>query len=263
MDESQLQDLVETVATETIRKFHPTYWLEDHISVDLVYNITKQLQGLRYSSASGSSQIELQAYKARGAKVEHIHGDIAVLVSLAWADGSKLEGAGFYEAKKRDAEKDTYSALDYKQLATYLSKTPHLSTLLYDYDLIKSFVHWPYGGSWCSLCAMFHTLECGSPQTHMLSIPADIVVARKNNSTLLYKHGIPFSYQFVVRHLNGFDLERDSTIIQRVKGYGEEIVAPKIILVASKGIEVEPPPLPEVNHDIYEPLSDGDLPRRE
>ncbi len=235
-------------------------WDEDAISDSIIARIRRVLDGAQLEdNQSHVVAISTALYKARG-KVENKYGDLALLLSFEFRDGTVLEGAAFYEAKLRDwhgtklpsARKDQFNRLN-----RHLWKG---SLLIYDrdpvpvplqqlavpgqapaFDLDGAYIGWRLRPEWIS--------------TNAVSIPLNIVVATNRFDTSLYKFGHSFAFQVCLRNLLGLDLEHDPENLNAAKGQLTKYGVPKRLLVVAvrRGPGSGRPALPTVNENVLVP----------
>ena len=89
---------------------------EDAITIDVVRAARRVLSDVSIDGDDAKVQIVAQVYKAHGT-LEERFGDLGVLVKVIYRDGQTVEGAAFYEAKRRDWESNKLPAAKRGQLA--------------------------------------------------------------------------------------------------------------------------------------------------
>ncbi len=126
---------VEEVISDLIGSHHPRAWSEDTISEMLCKEFVSKLSINNIQGLVNPMSIKWDAFKLKG-KLEHAHGDIAILVRYISSDNEKIEGVGLLEAKKRYINSNCYEAIKWEQLQRQIEFTRHAFLLLYDYDPI-------------------------------------------------------------------------------------------------------------------------------
>jgi hypothetical protein len=91
------------------------------------------LDGQTILEPGQTRRIECSAFKLKG-HLEQTHGDVAVIVKLAFEDNDEFEGVGFLEAKRRARPGNGFPALDAGQLKRLYKGTDYAKVLLYDWS---------------------------------------------------------------------------------------------------------------------------------
>ncbi len=239
---------IEGIVRKNVRGNYPRDWDEDFITRSLLKSLRTVfgpqtrihldapfllppliIPVLRPWSVIDELVVGWDAYKMTGAK-ENKFGDVAILVTIRYPDGDKIEGVAFLEAKKRYKNSSNFQAIDFQQLKRINARAPRASVLLYDFNAI-------YGYWW---------------RTYAVTAPMDLVIATQKKDTSLYKFSMPFSIR-ILRHLLGFCLEHADEPLRIAKGYQTEYGTPLYLLVVRVGMGVEPPSGDEVefNRDRF------------
>ncbi|MDP3209368.1 MAG: hypothetical protein Q8M65_09495 [Rhodoglobus sp.] len=91
-----------------ISSFSQDLWAEDSITGEVIKRARATLNEARVDEADRPASIQARMFKADG-KVEETFGDLAILIRIHFHDNQQLDGVGFYEAKRRDWGKNTFS----------------------------------------------------------------------------------------------------------------------------------------------------------
>jgi hypothetical protein len=81
--------------------------------------------------------------------------------------------------------------------------------------------------------------------------------------TSLYKFGIPFSSQLVLRNLQGLDLDDEKQTLATARGYAKKMDVPetrigaRIVLAVTVHEGAGEPTLPDINTNVFRPVEDG------
>lgn len=150
------------------------------------------------------------------------HGDIGILVKIMYRDGGVLEGVGFLEAKKRFPRKLTFDSLNLPQLSKLAKISPRTNLLLYDYEDITGFV-----SSSSVPLGLLKEQEVSQglvlkPVTNALVVQTGVVLETKAKDLTLYKYGVPFSHQLILRYMQGLDLDHRQNVVDSVKGFNNK-----------------------------------------
>lgn len=276
---------IEALLIQTIGSCYPHEWDEDFITLGILRTLRNDLKEITIRLGDGRAKVMWRPFKLAG-KAERCFGDIALLVQIHDKDGQRLEGAAFLEAKRRYPESAAYDSIRHYQLDMICEHAPHAMALLYDFNQITEFVRYqtlpdhrlvlknpiivertqdsikvahPRQGG-------FEIEEFTSPatvsSTLALTVPLTIVAAVGRKDVVLYRYGMPFSAQLVLRYLNGFDLEFSREALRTAKGWFHALPPPKFLLIVQihRGGEsdLENPSSFEfdVNQERFEPLTD-------
>lgn len=175
-------------------------WDEDYLTRSWIAKLIEVLSGQTLDTYRGVSHIKWDAFKLTGT-VEHLHGDIAVIVRFIYDKNKMLDGIGFVEAKKRYIDNGKWTAIDTNQIDDELDSSKHPIMLFYDYEE-----------------TLFH-LDNSSKNYNELrnvqaySMPLDLVDHIELNKNTIVRFAMPFAYQLVNRFFSGYDLEFDNGII--------------------------------------------------
>ena len=221
---------VEEVISDLIGSHHPRAWSEDTISEMLCKEFVSKLSINNIQGLVNPMSIKWDAFKLKG-KLEHAHGDIAILVRYISSDNEKIEGVGLLEAKKRYINSNCYEAIKWEQLQRQIEFTRHAFLLLYDYDPIIEYrdniVFQQY--SMTKIQLMHKTLE-----SNAVVLQSDLALQIRKEDKSLYKYSFPLSHQICHRFLRGMDLERQDSVLTDVRGFADKnLGGVKYILLAT------------------------------
>lgn len=246
----ELAGRLENAISDVIANTRKNSWEENHLTLKWLEQIVPILDGMEVQSASERRQIACEAFKLRG-KIETHHGDVAVLVRIAFDDDDELKGVGFLEAKRRDWSKDNFPALKIQQLRRLYGKTRYAKVLLYDHEPIISGApgstvayrpHPVYGHDGdIDVVESLRWVPC----THAAVVSMDLMFDKIRNGRRAYRFSVPLSHQLCFRYLQGLDLELDAKIIESARRVADREEASTMVL--SLGIRIGPgdgPPEP-------------------
>lgn len=203
---------IEEVINELVEDVKILNWDEDHITRKLLSQLTTKLSGSLLSDME-NKVVFFTPFKLRKG-LEEKYGDIAIIVSIEYTDGDKIEGIAFLEAKKKYKDTGVYSAIKWDQLERINSNAPHSQLLLYDFRNISEF-------SSTGLVPKKSPTSTNPmiqlPVTKFVVIPTNKAIQVKVNNERLYKLSLPLSYQIGYRYLNGFDLDFGHKKLEQVK----------------------------------------------
>ena len=188
---------------EGISAFTKDLWKEDAITIDLVKRIRGILHGQTIHGESSASRIISRVFKADGS-LEEMYGDLAIVLRIRYRDGQTLDGVAFYEAKRRDWDKNTFPAGKKSQLRNMHRALWNARLLVFDRERTVARLSEITDAPWWwdrdhpppSLVA---------PVTQAFSIPLGPVLEAKRLDTSLYKFGTAFGCQLALRNLQGLD----------------------------------------------------------
>lgn len=249
---AQVEDLMQAI----IRRCFPTSWDENHLTFSIVDGLAGNFAAVKILAPDRPFKVIWGVHKLRG-QIEQAFGDLAILVSLKFWDGDRIEGVGVLEAKKRAVGNSSFDAYRIKQLQKIRRRAPHSRVLLYDYSQITGFadnlamhsLREPARyAEWQPGYAAF------TPFSYCVVVPTDIVLEKRTCTTDLYKFSIPFSVQLCARYLRGYDLELDATSIKEIKGFSDRYGYRYLLLVGVSVGDQEPELPTDINSNIYEPL---------
>ena len=235
-------------------------WLEDAITDALVARIRRVLSGCTVAGPIQQSRIAAGLYKARGA-VENRFGDLAVLLSFQFRDGSSLEGVAFYEAKLRAWDGPSLPSANKAQVQRLNKNLWNGHLLVYDREPIvgttlnalerpetASYVH-PLVDADIMVFRRHPTGADKLPFTNAAAIPLNAVLALDRYDTSLYKLAVPFAHQLCLRNLQGLDLEHEPSTIAMAKGQSAKYDVPPVVLSVAvrQGYGEGEPQLPQLN----------------
>lgn len=261
----QLVANAESVIREEIAEITQDGWDENTITNNLV----RKLRTVLNTTINGDREkISLQTalYKARG-KVETQFGDLAVLLTFRFRDGTGLEGVAFYECKKREWTTSKLASIRKGQLQRIHNNLWNARLLVYDREPIISAAFEAEWHHWLDDVVPGMLLAGGElvvarstrsalsvPFTNAGAIPLGPVIATGRLDTSLYKYASPLSYQLCLRNLQGLDLDHDPEVVKACKGQSQRFGVPQTTLVISvrRGSGEGPPPLPDINDEVLE-----------
>lgn len=249
---------MEETLADGISSFTKDLWKEDAITIDVIKRVRAVLDGAQIEGDSRTARIVARAFKADGA-VEEKYGDIAVLLRITYRDGQVLQGVAFYEAKRRDWDKNTLPAATKKQLAAMHRATYDGRLLVFDRDrVVSALAETSYAPWWDRYRRIGDPMV--APVTHALAIPLGPVLETARFDTSLYKFGTPFGCQLVLRNLQGLDLDHHASRLHAANGYAERMDVPtirvsaRVVLVVGVGKGPHAPELPDVNPNLLRPI---------
>jgi hypothetical protein len=220
----------EEAISESIKKTQANAWDENHLTFKWLDAITQLLDGQTVLEPGQTRRIACSAFKLKG-KLEQEHGDVAVIVNLAFEDGDELEGVGFLEAKRRDRYGTGFPALDVKQLKRLYKGTDYAKVLLYDWAPVipGAVVDSPYDSPY---------------ETHAIVIPMDSMLDGKRANRNAYRLGVSLSHQLVYRYLQGLDLSLQTKALAAARGFAtKELISTSVLSIGvGVGAGNLPPP---------------------
>lgn len=235
-------------------------WDEDFITRDLLRTLRAnfnniEIEGLNYPI----HVLNGGAYKLTGTQ-EHDFGDIAIIFLFRLISGKEFYGCAFLEAKKRDLNSPKFPAVKTKQLETILSNAGTARLLLYDTDLSVPSV--PVGPSYPLPFSLHDYLHGGPefalwenlPRSCIYTLPISLALQVGDFTTGLLRFSLPFSYQFMLRYIMGFDLEFSKKALNIATGK-DPAYKPDFILVykVMHGVDILPDGI-EINGQFYQAL---------
>jgi hypothetical protein len=226
--------LFENTIQTAVVKAYPTAWDEDHITFSIVQKLYEQLRDQTIEGLTRPFTVQWTAFKATG-KLEHNHGDLAVLVRYKSWESEILEGVGYLEAKRiypRHDEYERYDAFNSSQLRRINDRTNYPLLLLYDYrrilDFADSLLFQPF------ISRPRSSMSFTSPFTHAVVVQGSLVLELNDCSRRLHKYSMPLSHQICARFLQAKDLDFDRNSVEAAKGNrGSDLRRPSYLLVAN------------------------------
>lgn len=257
INEKDLIRLVEDCIDSAIRENYPHDWYEDQITRDICKNLRNKLGRIRnvigYSPWS-ARRIRWTTYKQTGAK-ETKWGDVAVLVDIVFKDGTRLEGVGFLEAKKRILKKASFDELRERQLKTISKNAPLAQLLFYDYEPSTASSESVVVTDWESPYENASLLT----NSRVVCMPIGAVLAGGIRSREQLYTSIPFSHQLVNRYLNGFDLHHREELVNTIKGHVSGAALPQFLLRVLVRYDNDVPDDSSINQAIWQPIDNDSL----
>ncbi len=261
---SSLMKKFEEKINDVLTTNFPRYWRENSLSENILKALLDPSNSLSRNNLTPSIKIRWDAYKFEG-KIEQQHGDIAVIVVREVKGSKPLTGVGFLEAKKRIRGKSNYSSIKTTQLERILKNTPRAYVLLYDYEV--KIVKVPLFEPTLHLGEVLHHLvklsktssidKRGSLdedwQTRAFAVPANLVLALNTKKSHLVEYGLPLSYVLCFRFFQGYDLDFDNEIVQKVRYRTQEFEDINYILVVAIG-EVADDQIPQPAAEMFSRL---------
>ncbi len=220
---------IEKIFTDEVVKLYPGYWLEDQLTINFLISVKENLSNSYLSDLRNGSFIKMNLFKQRGKNSETKYGDVAVISNILYPDGTRVEGIGYLEAKKRAVGQISFEAVKESQLKTISSNAPRAKLLLYDYEPITSFIQ-DYSYFLSDDNKKPTTALLSIPITYATALPINLALEIGNYDTNLYKFGLPLSHQIAFRYMHGQDLEFDKSSINTSKGFADKVGLPKYIL---------------------------------
>lgn len=256
---------LEQAIQQRLREFTADLWKEDAITIDVVRAARKVLNGASIDSDDAKAQIVAQIFKADG-RLEERFGDLALLVRVTYRDGQTIEGAAFYEAKRRDWSSNKLPAAKRGQLARMHRKLWNGRLLVFDPNrVVTRLTEIVYAPWWDEY--RYPVSAHVAPVTQAFSIPLGPVLQQSKFDTSLYKFGTPFACQLVLRNLQGLDLDDDKQTMDIARGYGKKkgvpdsvvvtrdsVVVPRVVLAVAVREGSGEPELPQVDQQLLRPL---------
>lgn len=246
---------LDKIINESISSIPMHSWNEDHITYTMLASLNTALSSIVLNGYDFRRRIDWEAYKLRGT-YEQYFGDIAILVSINYKDGTNLEGVTFLEAKKRDWRKTTFSAMKTDQCKRILDHAPRAHYLLYDYEDITGFANAVSFGYEANRFRNYITSTLAE-KTNSLCVPLNIAQVTGFKDTLLYRHGTPLSWMLSNRFFVGLDLEFDKTALEVATGFLRKFDLPRYVMkvvVTEEGAESMDDSL-KPNPDAFQILS--------
>jgi hypothetical protein len=228
-------------------------WNEDHISYELVRDLSEFLGSAIIDSPRGPILLETEAWKLDGNE-EYDHGDIAILFDIERDDDVHLRGVALLEAKRTQSSTRGQFNIESSQLDRILRNTPTSHLLLYDTQRNKSFA-----SNRIAYRDRDDELEINDRLewsfVSCVSTRTALAIAKWDRN--LYPSSVPFSMLFTEQYIHGINLEYSDRIINAVTrwsplGSAEEILGlePKYLLEVRRSQLVSAPrePRPPFRH---------------
>lgn len=258
MTEEELLYEIEQTIDDAIDDNYPHDWYEDQITRDILKGLRKRVGAI--TNIEGRSNwtnrhMSWSAYKQIGAH-ETRWGDIAVLVNIVFKDGTRVEGVGFAEAKKRSIGRSSFDAIRKKQLQTIARNAPIAQLLLYDYEPSTAaegkidptyFIDYP-----------FEILRGAKLVYNSRAICTPLATALASNVKTRdqMQNSVPFSWELVYRYLRGFDLHHHRNVIAAIHGTVESKNLPKFLLAVTVRYDGDTPSGIDLNPNTWEIIED-------
>lgn len=238
---------VEKIIANQVKGNYPVDWDEDFITRSILREFRNSFSYVEVDGLKNTITMAWSAYKLPRPP-ETKFGDVAILINIRYQDGDDIEGVGFLEAKKRDKDKITFSALKIPQLKRINKNAPHSMLLLYDYEDITKFANEIIPNK-----DFYWFYYAWTPYTYSVVVPSDIFLLTKQKNTTLYKYSLPFSYQLCFRYFSGLDLEFQEKAIEIAKGYNEKMGANYLLVISIAHGRMESP-IVEFNRNRFTEL---------
>lgn len=238
--ENQFRNTVQSFSSQDL-------WKETAIAIDLVKESRKILNGVSLEEAMGKVRIESKLFCADGA-LEENYGDIGVSVKIRYRDGFQLSGISYYEAKRRDWKSQTIPAAKRPQLEKMYKNLRHGHLIVFDREPVEIPMASIMPPWWISIDGRLYNYPA---VTHVVSMPLDPVLQSNKIDPSIYRFGLPWSVQIVLRNLHGFDLEHDQHCINWSNMYAEGMNSPALILAIGVNHGEETPEFPEPPGNQY------------
>jgi len=235
-------------------------WDENYITRSLLKVLRTEFKDIEIRSLNYPIHIlHGGAYKLTGTQ-ERDFGDIAIIFLFRLISGKEFYGCAFLEAKKRDMNSPKFPAVKTKQLQRILSSAGTARLLLYDTDLSVPSV--PVGPPY-PLPFSFHDYLHGGPEfaiwenlprSCIYTAPISLALQVGDFTTGLLRFSLPFSYQFMLRYIMGFDLEFSKKALSIATGK-DPANKPDFIFIykVMHGIDTLPEGI-EINGQSYQTL---------
>ena len=242
---------IERIVKASVPGSHPTDWVEDTVTANLLKGLAAELDDTEVSGFRQGYTIRLSAFRQKG-KRESVNADLSVLVRLAHRDGSRLEGAAFIETKLKLDRKRTFDSFRLPELKKIFRSSPFSQVLFLDYEDITSYS--------TNRSVQFPPMEYSpwrggvptTPCTYAAVIPTNIVIAQHLNDTSIYGFSVPLSFQIVYRYFHGFDLDLSEQALLAARGQPTKKGLSEFLLVFSvfeEGIETGEEP--DLNRKVW------------
>lgn len=221
------ENLLEHQLETAIRKCFPLLWRENTVSEQLALELPAKFKTINLVGGLYQLTIAWEFYKLTGTP-EYDHGDIGILVRRRLADRNVIEGAGFLEAKIRDAKSGKFTMRS-KQSKRILTQSPHTQLLLYDHNPVPVLDYFPNSMAW-GWVPYPRDPELRSVISYGPLLPFNLAAAIGQYDGSLYRFCHSFSQQFTRRYFSLLDLDFRTGAIQAVKGFPGKFGSPNIIL---------------------------------
>ncbi|PZR19263.1 MAG: hypothetical protein DI539_14615 [Flavobacterium psychrophilum] len=241
---------------EEIEDAYPANWDEDYISRRILVALTS----MRFSKVevlTTFNNIFITSFKLKGNLEKHF-GDIAFVIQIEYKDGDSIRGAAFLEAKRRYANSDEYTKLDFTQLKRIYQNAPSARLLLYNYQYMSNLAPTGLDNSKNKASGLLPKI----PGTYTSVLPANTAIHLNKKGDSLHKLSIPLSYQLSFRYLFGKDLEFSDDVINKTLGFVSSEQLPKHVVM----INIKPSKKgdketnfvfqPEINRELYAEITD-------
>ncbi|MDX1909943.1 MAG: hypothetical protein SFV22_00585 [Saprospiraceae bacterium] len=203
---------VEELINDLVQENYVLNWDEDFLTRKFLSQLTQRLNGSLITDLE-NRVVFLTPFKLTK-PVEKKFGDIAIIVTIEFGDGDKIEGIAFLEAKRKYKESRNFDAIKWEQLERIYQNAPHSQLLLYDFRDISEFAS---TGLVSKKNATAGNPMAQLPVTKFVTAPINKAIQVRQNNERLYKLSLPVSYQLAYRYLNGFDLDFVNDKLKQVK----------------------------------------------
>jgi hypothetical protein len=247
---SGLARLLEIGFADELRSFTQDLWKEDAVTISLLRKARLFLSQLVVADPADRISIATQLFKADG-PLEEMYGDAAVLVRIEYRDGYVLDGVAFYEAKVRDWSSQRLPAAKKPQLRRMYSRLKSGQLLIFDRARVVLEMTGILQTPWWWGADDYPTAMPTAPVTQAIAVPLGPVIKAPRLDSSVYRFGVPWSSQVVLRNLQGFDLDHDERIVEAAAGYADKKSAPRHLLSVSVRRGPGEPTLPPINEEVF------------
>lgn len=243
---------VEDVVSSSVRNCSPRGWNEDHISYTWLQSVTQNFRDVTITDVPSHFSMAWDAYKADGA-LEQDHGDIAIIVRIAFPKQKTLDGVAFLEAK-RNYESSGYKKLNWEQLEYQSSKISNHQVLLYDDQPTNACMMNLLKQGYCHIC-----FSEPYQSTQAIVVPTPHVLALRSRTRSINSLGLPLAYKLCCRYLQGLDLDFSSQLVSAVEaGVVDRVKYLLVAHVVQEGAGEPNTQSIKINTEHYRPLSSDD-----
>jgi hypothetical protein len=207
---------LEELIFENIRGNYPNNWDDDTITDSLLRRVSTLFHGRKIHVPGDVIKTYCWLYRL-GGDSEDKFSDVAILFKISYHDGQEVEGSAFLEVKKKDPNKNTFSAMRKDQLRRIHSSSPHSQLLLLDYDSITDMAFTAVPES----IVGYYPISWNNwiPFTYAVTVPSNLAIVLGEKNTSLYKVSVPLSYQLCFRYMYGLDLDYRNLSVETAQGY--------------------------------------------
>ncbi len=232
-----------------VRENYPNSWDEDTITRSLLITIKDSLNKKKIYLPGSSIRTSWSVYSHMN-EPDNIICDFAIAARIIYHDNYSVEGVALFDAKTRDPDKNTFSAIKVNNLKKIRSVSPYSQLILYDYDSITGMA---FPTSAESIVGNYpHSWNNWLPATNAASVPVTLATELNVKNTGLYKVSLPFSYLLAYRYPFGLDLDFQKSALDICKGFKTDRGNPRYLVtltVAHGGTDLQDDI--EYNEDNY------------